>query len=194
MTETRWHWIRHGPTHASAMIGWTDPPADLSDRGALERLAAALPARAVILSSHLRRAFVTADRLQGDRQRLPHFPTLHEIHFGAWEDQAHAEVGASYPQLLRAFREAPGTIAAPGGESWRDPQNRVNAAVDAVSLEHAGRDIIAVAHVGVILTQIERALGLTTPEAFAQRIEPLSLTRIIRSPKGWRAGPINHRP
>jgi len=27
--------VRHGPTHAKAMIGWTDLPADLSDAGAI---------------------------------------------------------------------------------------------------------------------------------------------------------------
>lgn len=28
---TRIFWIRHGPTHANGMVGWSDLPADLSD-------------------------------------------------------------------------------------------------------------------------------------------------------------------
>ena len=52
--------VRHGPTHAKAMIGWTDLPADLSDAGAIARLRAALP-DAPIVSSDLIRAVTTAD-------------------------------------------------------------------------------------------------------------------------------------
>ena len=36
---TRLWWVRHGPTHAKAMVGWRDLPADLSDTAALARLA-----------------------------------------------------------------------------------------------------------------------------------------------------------
>jgi broad specificity phosphatase PhoE len=35
--------VRHGPTHAKGMVGWTDLPADLSDGAALARLNAHLP-------------------------------------------------------------------------------------------------------------------------------------------------------
>ena len=30
--------VRHGPTHARGLIGWSDVPADVSDRKALARL------------------------------------------------------------------------------------------------------------------------------------------------------------
>ncbi|HHL22744.1 MAG TPA: histidine phosphatase family protein, partial [Aliiroseovarius sp.] len=26
-----WWWLRHGPTHAKGLVGWSDVPADLSD-------------------------------------------------------------------------------------------------------------------------------------------------------------------
>ncbi|MCX8953857.1 histidine phosphatase family protein, partial [Ruegeria sp. NA] len=35
---TRLHLVRHGPTHAKTMVGWSDLPADLSDTAALRRL------------------------------------------------------------------------------------------------------------------------------------------------------------
>ncbi|MDZ4137070.1 MAG: histidine phosphatase family protein, partial [Paracoccaceae bacterium] len=50
---TRFHWVRHGPTHAKAMIGWTDLPADLSDHPAIARLTAFLPDAAGVVSSDL---------------------------------------------------------------------------------------------------------------------------------------------
>ena len=55
--------VRHGPTHAKAMIGWTDLPADLSDTDAIARLRTELP-DAPIVSSDLIRAVATADALQ----------------------------------------------------------------------------------------------------------------------------------
>jgi alpha-ribazole phosphatase len=42
---TRLWLVRHGPTHARTMVGWTDLPADLSDVAALARLSAHLPRR-----------------------------------------------------------------------------------------------------------------------------------------------------
>ena len=64
---TRFHLVRHGPTHAKSMVGWSDLPADLSDTAALARLEAALPREAVVISSDLIRAVATADAIQGDR-------------------------------------------------------------------------------------------------------------------------------
>ncbi|MGL6209472.1 MAG: histidine phosphatase family protein, partial [Paracoccaceae bacterium] len=58
---TRFFWVRHGPTHAKTMVGWTDLPADLSDTAALDRLKATLPQGAVTISSDLIRATATAD-------------------------------------------------------------------------------------------------------------------------------------
>ncbi|PHR02026.1 MAG: histidine phosphatase family protein, partial [Sulfitobacter sp.] len=35
---TIWHWVRHGPTHEKAFVGWRDVPADLSDTAQIARL------------------------------------------------------------------------------------------------------------------------------------------------------------
>ena len=60
---TLW-WVRHGPTHAKTMVGWTDLPADLSDRAQLDRLRAYLP-DAPVVCSDLLRARQTADAVAG---------------------------------------------------------------------------------------------------------------------------------
>jgi broad specificity phosphatase PhoE len=72
-------------------------------------------------------------------------------------------------------------------------QSRVNGAVDMLLATHPD-DLILVAHFGVILTQVERALGVSTTEAFAQKIEPLSVTCIEHGPAGWNLRSVNHRP
>lgn len=189
--QTIW-WVRHGPTHAKTMVGWSDVAADLSDTAALARLRAALPPEVPVLSSDLSRTRATADALQGGRSRLAHDPDLREMHFGAWELKAHAEIEAENPERIRAFWETPGEVRPPGGESWNDLGTRVSRSVDALRLRHPR--LIVVAHFGVILSELQRVLGWSADETFAQRIDPLSVTRIDYAPVPGAAPLINHRP
>ncbi|MEQ9694296.1 histidine phosphatase family protein [Shimia sp. SDUM112013] len=183
--------VRHGPTHAKSMVGWSDLPADLSDTAALDRLEAALPKDALVVSSDLVRAVHTADAIQRDRVRLPHDPDLREIHFGEWELKRWVEVNETHPDHVRAFWETPGDIAAPGGESWNGVVRRVSSAVDRLMAAHAGRDLVIVAHFGAILTQIARAEQMTGSEAFGHKIDNLSVS-ILRTLPTWEAEKINH--
>lgn len=184
--------VRHGPTHRRDMVGWTDAVADLSDRPRIERLAASLPGDAPVVSSDLSRAVHTADAIQGTRPRLPHDTALREIHFGRWEAKTFDDIQREAPELSRRYWEEPGDIRPPDGESWNDLVARIDAAVDALCQRH--EQIVIVAHFGVILTQIQRALGCSAYEAFSHRIHPLSVTRLARIPDGWRAEQINHAP
>lgn len=181
--------IRHGPTHAREMIGWTDRPADLSDRAALARLAALLP-DAPVISSDLSRAVATADAIQGRRTRLPHDPRLRELHFGAWEQMRAAEAEARDPDLARAFWSGTGAVSAPGGESWDQMAGRLNAALDALP-----QAAIVVCHFGPILAALQRARSCDLQTIFAQKIEPLSLTELANpSPGQWQVRRVNHIP
>lgn len=180
--------VRHGPTHAKSMIGWTDLPADLSDTPAIERLRAYLP-NAPVVSSDLIRAADTASAL-GPAQRLPHDPALREINFGAWDGLSFAEAEARDPALLRAYWETPGDVAPPDGESWNAVRARVDAAIDGyVAQGHP--DLIVVAHFGVILTQVQRALRITAYAAFSHKIDNFSITKITTN-ADWNAPVINH--
>ncbi len=183
--------VRHGPTHAKTMVGWSDLPADLSDVAALTRLEAALPPEALVVSSDLIRAVETATAIQGNRQRLPHMPALREIHFGDWELRSWKEIDAEDPTRIRAYWETPGDTTPPGGESWNQVCARVNDAVDKLLTTHAGRDLVIVGHFGQILTQIQRAQGLSPEVAFSHRIDNLSLTELFYGPEGWRSGALN---
>jgi broad specificity phosphatase PhoE len=160
------------------MVGWTDLPADLSDRPRLDRLAAALPHGRVV-SSDLTRAVATADAICGARPRLPHDRALREFHYGAWEDRAVADLPEAE---TRPYFERPGAARAPGGESWDDVSTRVEAAI--ARLAAPGGDLIVVCHFGVILTQWARATGLAPYRALAQPIGNLGLTRIDLEPGG----------
>ncbi|NIZ61208.1 histidine phosphatase family protein [Sedimentitalea sp. CY04] len=186
--------VRHGPTHAKCMVGWSDLPADLSDIAALSRLDAYLPQDALVVSSDLSRAIDTADAIQGRRERLPHNPDLREIHFGDWELRTWAEIDAEDPERISAYWERPGDVAPPRGESWNQVCARVNTAIDCLEQAHSGRCLIVVGHFGQILTQVQRSDQLSAEEAFGHRIDNLSVSEISRGPGGWSLGKINHCP
>ena len=183
--------VRHAPTHAKTMVGWSDLPADCSDAASFARLDAILPQTAALVSSDLSRAVATADGLAGQRLRLPHVPGLREMDFGAWELRGFAEIEAEAPEHIRAFWERPGDISAPGGESWNALVARVLQALDGL-LAQGGGDLVVVSHFGPIVAAIQRADGLTAEVAFGHRIENLSVTEIEVDGDTWRLVRANH--
>lgn len=190
---TRFWWVRHGPTHAKGMVGWTDLPADLTDTAQVSRLAKYLPEAAIVISSDLIRATATADAIVGNRNRLPHDADLREINFGDWEMKNHTEIMGDDPQRIRAYWDQPGDVRAPSGETWNETAARVSRATDRLAQSHPDGDVIVVAHFGAILTQLQRALGISAYDAFANRIDNLSVTQICLD-GDWTVGPINHLP
>lgn len=173
---TRLWLVRHGPTHAKTMVGWSDLPADLSDHAAIARLNAHLPADAPVLSSDLSRAVATADTL-APRPRLPHDPDWRELNFGAWELQPWDKIEDQ--AAARAFWDDPGDTCPPGGESWNRLTARVHAAIGRLSDQP---EVIVVAHFGPIVAALQLAEGLSPLAAFAHRIDPLSVTCIDFGP------------
>ena len=192
MTEL--HLVRHGPTHARAMVGWSDIPADLSDTRALERLSAYLPQDGIVISSDLSRAIHTADAIQDDRVRLPHHHGLRELHFGDWEMRSSKDIESEDPELARAYWENPGEVRPPNGESWSEASQRIDTAIDDLIDRHAGSRLIVVAHFGMILTQLQRALQIDADQVLAHRIDNLSVTSLTHLGDRWKVGAINHLP
>jgi broad specificity phosphatase PhoE len=190
---TRLWWVRHGPTHSKAFAGWRDIPADLTDAAAIARLNAHLPSGALLVSSDLVRASATADALSQGRQRLPHDPNLREFDFGEWDGMTFADVSLRWPDLSRQYWEQPGHICPPRGESWLQADARVHAATQTLIAAHPRRDIVIVAHFGTILTQYQRAAGISPYQALAQPIDNLSVT-CLTFDGTWGVDHVNHIP
>jgi len=185
-------WVRHGPTHEKAFVGWRDVPADLSDTALIQRTSDYLPQDALVASSDLRRAADTADAIAMGRTRLGNLPALREFDFGDWDGMTHTDVAARDPVDSRLYWEDPGDRKAPNGESWNDVAGRVNGAVDALIAAHQGAHLILVAHIGVIMTQIQRASGSTAYAAMGHQIGNLSVTDMRFDGAQWQIGTINH--
>ena len=191
---TDWWWVRHGPTHEKVFTGWRDVPADLSNINQISRLKSFLPQNAIYVSSDLKRATATAKAISSRNQEIIIDPSLREFNFGLWDGLGFDEVARGYPTKSKDFWEKPGTIAAPDGESWNIVQHRVSEAVKKYTQAYKGSNIIAVAHFGTILTQVQLAIKKTPYEVLAQKIENLSVTHIQVDEKGSFLKELNFVP
>lgn len=206
--ETRWWWIRHAPVPnpEQRCYGQRDMVCDTSNVAALRALGACLPDDAVWIATTLQRTQKTAAAIHTVREPAApprEFilePELIEQHFGDWQGRTYAEIGAfglTDTDAGHRFWLAPAHSVPPGGESFVQVMQRVAAAVERLTRQHAGRDIVVVAHGGSIRAALAFALGLEPEAALAFSIEPLSLTRLdhIDGPgagHGWRVGAVNH--
>ena len=116
---TRWWWIRHAPVPDNGRIyGQSDLSCDCSDSAVFAALAAALPAGALWVTSHLRRTVETAraihaaDPLKFAGIEPTAVPDLAEQHLGDWQGldrkafYAERKVG-THALLVRPGRRAP---------------------------------------------------------------------------------------
>ena len=191
---TNWWWVRHGPTNVGYLAGWTDVQVDLSDTAQIARVSEWLPADAVLISSDLQRASRTADAICGGRRRLSDTESLREICFGEWEGLSHEEISRRFPAEARQYWQDPSKSAPPGGERWQEVSARVSGLVDRLACWYPGGDIVVVAHFGVILTQVQRALGIGFPQLSERPVENLSITRLESCQGEWRMHEFSYLP
>ena len=92
------------------------------------------------------------------------------------------------------FWEKPGDISAPEGESWNMVKNRVSEAVKKYTAKYKGSNIVCVAHFGVILTQVQLALGKSPYEVLSNKIDNLSVTKIQINERGSSLTKLNYTP
>ena len=125
-----------------------------------------------------------------------------EQHFGDWQGRSYAELEEIRDGEWHRFWLAPADTRPPGGESFAEVVSRVAQAVDRLSGEHAGRDIVVVAHGGSIRAAVALALDLEPEKALALTVDNCSLTRLdhIAGAAGshaadgahsWRVGQLN---
>ena len=202
---TRWWWVRHAPVtdHGGRLYGRTDVSANTGERPKFEALARALPEDAVWLTSNLLRTHQTADAIAEAGHDVPPRTIeadLDEQDFGAWHGLTWSEVASERGSgLAHKYWVAPAHITPPEGESFAEVVERVSGAVIRRTAQHAGRDIVAVAHGGSIRAALALALGLDAERALAFSIDNLSITCIdhVDGPakgQAWRVAAVNLPP
>jgi broad specificity phosphatase PhoE len=203
LTITRWWWVRHAPVteDGGCVYGQSDPPANVSDVEAFRALAEILPRDAVWVASHLQRTHQTAEAVAAHGLPKPDLivdPDLAEQCFGEWQGQNRKHIYRTHG-LPHEFWLAPARTRPPGGETFVEVIERVKRCVDRLSVEHAGRDIVAYAHGGTIRAALQIASACAPEVALSFAIDNLSVTRLDHiDPTGptacWRVNGVNYPP
>jgi len=184
---TRWWWVRHAPVvNGDGMIyGSSDVDCDVSDTAHFSALAKTLPEGAVWVTSHLTRAKKTARAIAEAGLGFldpPGFPEpmieedFGEQNFGDWQGLSWDKMMEADPETYAVYWSDPTRNRPPGGESFADLIARTGAAIDRLTEQHKGRDIVAVAHGGTIRAAMAVALELEPEQGMAIRIDTLSIS------------------
>ncbi|MEV0031116.1 bifunctional RNase H/acid phosphatase [Nocardia sp. NPDC050793] len=163
---TRLLLLRHGQTELSLerrYSGRGNPALTRLGREQAARAAKMLAAKgdiAAILSSPLGRARETAEAA-GAALNLPvrTHDGLIETDFGAWEGLTFLEAAQRDPELHARWLGDP-SVAAPGGESFDEVRERVEAVRRDLVALYPGQNVLVVSHVTPIKTLVQLALGV----------------------------------
>ncbi len=191
MDETRLCLIRHGETAWNAqrrIQGQLDPP--LNSIGVAQARAAANALRDevfdAIYSSDLVRARHTAELIG----HVLHLPIelkreLRERHYGRFQTLTYDEARIRYPQDYVRFEARDIDFALPEGESLRAFARRVVDCVEEIVSRHAGRQVLLVAHGGVLDILYRHATGKPLESARDFEIPNAALNWIHVSAQEW---------
>jgi 2,3-bisphosphoglycerate-dependent phosphoglycerate mutase len=140
----------------------------------------------VLISSDLGRAHETAKRISSRNGHPIHLdPRLRERAFGVGEGMGYAELDRAYPgSFLRTGMVDP-DLCVPGGESRRQFHTRVRDAFEEMVVKHAGRNLIVVAHGGVLTSLYRHIHGIALETAHPIPIANASYNRMRHDGRQW---------
>jgi alpha-ribazole phosphatase len=199
---TRWWWVRHAPVRNDGgnIYGQTDLACDTSDSEVFDAVAKILPRDAVWYASNLMRTHQTAEAIWAagfpKPDTLIQEAAFAEQHLGQWQGMNRAAFLASRPPGSHWFADI--SEPPPGGESFMDLYRRVIGAIERITAEHAGRDVIVTGHGGTIKAALGLALGDLPDKGLAFDIDNCSVTRLDHFASGdrrvWRLPMVNQQP
>ncbi|MFE3195815.1 bifunctional RNase H/acid phosphatase [Nocardia sp. NPDC059240] len=179
---TRLLLLRHGQTELSVQrrySGRGNPPLTELGREQAGKAAEMLAAKGgidVIVCSPLGRAKETAEAA-GRALGLPvrELPGLIETDFGAWEGMSFQEAREQDPELHARWLGDP-SVPAPGGESFDQVRERVEATRRDLVALHPGANVLVVSHVTPIKTLLQLALGVGPSLLYRLHLDLASLS------------------
>ena len=102
-------------------------------------------------------------------------PGFAEMEFGSWDGLTFAEVAERDQAGLDAWLGSLETPP-PGGESFREVEERVLAGLERIREAHAGKTVVVVSHVTPIKTLVATALQAPLESVFRMELSPASVT------------------
>ncbi len=191
--------VRHGESVWNSerrIQGWGDPGLSARGRWQAERLATSLAGRAfgALYTSPLKRASQTAEMIAEAVGLLPQSVTdLREIHLGEWEGKGIEEIRQSHGDLYERWVERPQDSPPPGGEDFTAFCRRVAAAMEGIitTPPDPERDILVVAHGGVVRAYLSHILGMDPNNIFRLKIDNASVSEVAPHGTGLQLVTLN---
>ena len=191
MQATRIIAVRHGETAWNVdtrIQGQLDIPLNDTGRWQAQRLARALAASEqidAVYSSDLLRAWDTAQSI-ADATGLQTVtePGLRERGFGSFQGKTFTELENCWPDETARWRARDPHWAPPEGESLTELRDRVARTTQALAQRHLGRQIVLVAHGGVLDALYRCASGLDVRAPRSWTLGNASINRLLWTPQG----------
>ena len=137
----------------------------------------------VVYSSDLGRTMETSQMLSG-KKRIEE-PRLRERGVGVLEGLNLEQIMAKHAEAFQAFRAGDKDHQIDGGESLQTALNRAWEFLEEMPVKHAGAELAAVSHAGLIRLICKQILGLKLDAPNSFQITNTSLTQLIFSPKDF---------
>jgi probable phosphoglycerate mutase len=181
---TRLLLVRHGSTRHSAehrLSGRNDLPLDPAGAAQADALAARAPSLgtiAAVVSSPLRRARQTADRIASAiGASVTELDDLAELDFGAWEGLTMSEVAARDGAALAAWAASP-DVAPPGGETLAALADRVRRSRDLVVQQYPEQRVVVVTHVTPIKELVRTVVDAPAASVYRMHLDTASVSAV----------------
>ncbi|BAV33318.1 phosphoglycerate kinase [Sulfuricaulis limicola] len=172
--------MRHGePVGGRKYRGQQDDP--LSEKGWAQMCQAVgdhCPWQAIVSSPLLRCADFARELAARHGLPLDMDDRLVELGFGAWEGRTADELTAEDPEVLVRFRRDPVAHAPPGAEPLARFRGRILEAWNTLLERHRGKQVLVIAHAGVIRMMVAQVLGIPLPYIFRLQVPSAGITRL----------------
>jgi len=198
MEATRILAIRHGETAwnvETRIQGQLDIPLNATGQWQAQRVAQALAQLdtiAAIYSSDLLRALETARAIAASTGApLQTHTGLRERGFGLFEGKTFVEIENDWPDESRRWRQREPHWAPPsGGESLLQLRERISSTLHELAAQHAGEQIVLVAHGGVLDQLYRAATGQDLQAPRTWELNNAAVNRLLWTPQalslvGW---------
>ncbi len=190
MLATRIIALRHGETawNVDARIqGRLDIELNETGRWQARRAAQALAGEEIdgVYSSHLLRAAETARTIaRAIGQSAQSVEALCERGFGVFEGKTFPQIEAIWPEQALRWRKRDPQWKPEGGESLQDLQRRIVNATAELAERHLGKQIVLVAHGGVLDVLYRTATGQDLQAPRSWNLGNATINRLLWTPDG----------
>lgn len=187
MSEMELIIIRHGETgwnRERVFRGKRDIKLSQDGIAQAEATAAALKDKVfdAIYSSPLKRSLVTARRIAKPHEiAVREVEGFSDISYGSWEGLREGTVAERYPKLYAKWKDVPGKVRPPQGESMKRAWKRVNSSLREVIWTHGTGTVVIVSHRMPIRMMTAYLLGKNRKDIGEVRHDPcaISVFRVV---------------